>query len=617
MYTLSFRNISLLSIVLFHLCMLLGIFYQKARSILTPLSFVLGAISCLFWHFYQKKLDLPVVMSILGKLYKVLCMVELNSLFSLTYVHKAKIRIYLSILVFTIFDILIFYIFKKLQSEFFGEDRYKYYRDIIALERYFIYARYLKYNMDEKYVIDSIKNTGNEWDTKTLFCLLTNNEDLRTKAQQFEALSILERHLNEFKEYYREHVAFEDSASTEDQSVAEDLTLNPLIIHLQNIQTSENISRNIANFSLTQTETDMSQNEMPNMESSNPNSDYNNINPQPNNLNFSKPELYIVVERINSIDQKRLMAIPFFKYHLLDMIGSVPMSRIKKLRKINKIGMSGTVDLDSIKAAIGRENAHSCHRILTQGLSESLDFSEFKDNLKQLNNERKNFISTLKNNDYIVEILRYIGLCLEIILNGAITTRIFKSNEFIKLAVLPFFIFALPVSLGLIDSFIFLLYIHPYDIGDRVYIEGDNLIVKDIRLTSTVFERWNNEVVVISNRYIQGRPIKNIRRSRNQQSKIEFYVSNKTPRASIDAIDEALLEFVQCDSAFESFNMYYDEIRDSSFCKLSFVIKHSINHQNGFFMWKVQNKFMKKLIEECAEKNISYVPLDQIIDKVN
>ena len=65
-----------------------------------------------------------------------------------------------------------------------------------------------------------------------------------------------------------------------------------------------------------------------------------------------------------------------------------------------------------------------------------------------------------------------------------------------------------------LTSIIFLFIKHPFDVGDRVVIDGkDTYTVKEIRLLSTIFVDANNALVQAPNVNLSAVFIQNIRRS--------------------------------------------------------------------------------------------------------
>lgn len=274
----------------------------------------------------------------------------------------------------------------------------------------------------------------------------------------------------------------------------------------------------------------------------------------------------------------------------------------------------------SLLRIFDEKNAAECLRILTQGFEVSLNFSDFHENLRQINAERKSLINFIDGSEYSIKILENCSTILELLLILGVFIRIFEiSNTFLFFAI-PALLFLFPTCISLFDSFLFIVYTHPYDIGDRILINmgkgDDNLIVKSIGLTSTVFERWNNEIVIISNKNLKDQVIKNIKRSKSQSWKIDVMISRKD-LYKFHSLKRHISSFVKENIAFREFELAINEISENSFLNTSFIITHSVNYQNGFFMWYAQNRFMKKLLMELKRLKIEYLPIDMnlIIEK--
>ena len=150
---------------------------------------------------------------------------------------------------------------------------------------------------------------------------------------------------------------------------------------------------------------------------------------------------------------------------------------------------------------------------------------------------------------------------------------------------------------------------HPFDIGDRIFIGDENLIVKSVGLTSTVFERWNNDYVIYTNRCLRSKILKNIRRSRNQVWSVSVVINRKDLDKTKD-LDVMLSNFCKENSAFEDILFSCEEMVDNYFIKLNILVKHSINYQNGYFMCYVQNRFMKRLVFYLNSLKIIFKPLE-------
>lgn len=77
---------------------------------------------------------------------------------------------------------------------------------------------------------------------------------------------------------------------------------------------------------------------------------------------------------------------------------------------------------------------------------------------------------------------------------------------------------------NLFEGVIFLFVTHPFDVGDRVFIDGQNLIVKELGILTTVFQRFDGQILYSPNAVLATKPITNIRRSSNITQTIELQI---------------------------------------------------------------------------------------------
>jgi small-conductance mechanosensitive channel len=75
------------------------------------------------------------------------------------------------------------------------------------------------------------------------------------------------------------------------------------------------------------------------------------------------------------------------------------------------------------------------------------------------------------------------------------------------------------------EAIIFLLMVHPYDVGDRVVIEGENYLVSKINLLTTVLEKWDGKLIYMPTSRIMLADIYNYRRSLPQVEVITMRVA--------------------------------------------------------------------------------------------
>ncbi|TXG66663.1 hypothetical protein EZV62_007938 [Acer yangbiense] len=92
------------------------------------------------------------------------------------------------------------------------------------------------------------------------------------------------------------------------------------------------------------------------------------------------------------------------------------------------------------------------------------------------------------------------------------------------------------------EAIIFLLTIHPFDVGDRCEIEGVQMVVEEMNILTTIFLRYDNQKVIYPNSVLATKPIINYCRSPDMGDAVEFYVHISTPTEKIIAMKERIIE---------------------------------------------------------------------------
>lgn len=96
-----------------------------------------------------------------------------------------------------------------------------------------------------------------------------------------------------------------------------------------------------------------------------------------------------------------------------------------------------------------------------------------------------------------------------------------------------------------LGSLVFLFIKHPYDIGDRVDINGSELVVEHISLLFTVFRQVDTGgMVQIPNIVNNTQWIKNVSRSKAMKERYNFAISPKTTWFQLENLKSELRSFV-------------------------------------------------------------------------
>lgn len=175
------------------------------------------------------------------------------------------------------------------------------------------------------------------------------------------------------------------------------------------------------------------------------------------------------------------------------------------------------------------------------------------------------------------------------------------------------------LSDNVLQSIIFLFIIHPFDIGDRIFINIggviENLIVAELNVFSTSFFKWDGTFFFIPNTVLINTPISNMRRSRNIMENHIIQVSSKTSPEKLVKLKENLKEF--CLSKSEFYTDYvlvnYEKIEDSNKLFIKVLMQYQGNFQHHEAYLHKRSIFVGELNSKLNELKIRYkLPVQKV-----
>lgn len=198
------------------------------------------------------------------------------------------------------------------------------------------------------------------------------------------------------------------------------------------------------------------------------------------------------------------------------------------------------------------------------------------------------------------------------IFKTANTTLITLSSIFVPATV----IFESAVK-SIVESIIFLLVIHPFDIGDRVFLKldtsdgkvgadaMDNLVVVEMNLMSTVFERWDGVCVYVANSVLAQKVIYNIRRSGSTLDVLKMSFGHDTSLEQLEQLRASLLSFLrQNRQDFTEFlRVNVDSLDRINLMNVTILVQHVGNWQDLELQMTRRTKtltFIKATVEELG-----------------
>lgn len=161
------------------------------------------------------------------------------------------------------------------------------------------------------------------------------------------------------------------------------------------------------------------------------------------------------------------------------------------------------------------------------------------------------------------------------------------------------------------ESFFFIVYSHPYDPGDRIFLDNENYIVRDISLLTTTLIRWDGFKCSLANVIMKDKSITNVRRSSSQIWNLELLINSRTSDQKLHELQVIFRKLIEEDRSYANISMYTKDIKDSNYYVLNILVKHNYNFQNGFLMWNNHTKFLRILSASLVIIGIKYLPLPQ------
>ncbi|KAF9763674.1 Mechanosensitive ion channel protein 10 [Nosema granulosis] len=177
-------------------------------------------------------------------------------------------------------------------------------------------------------------------------------------------------------------------------------------------------------------------------------------------------------------------------------------------------------------------------------------------------------------------------------------------------------------SSNAINSMIFLFFIHPYDIGDRVFIQIDNktenLVVSELNVFSTVFFRWDGTCVYVPNAVLSGKLICNVRRSGTMGESHKIQINARTNQRKLNKLRCCIEDFVKGQSLIytEYIMMNYEFIENSNKLHMKIYMQYKDNWQDYNSYLKHKTVFLSFLNRTLQSLEIEYaLPPQRVVLK--
>lgn len=176
---------------------------------------------------------------------------------------------------------------------------------------------------------------------------------------------------------------------------------------------------------------------------------------------------------------------------------------------------------------------------------------------------------------------------------------------------------------NMIDGIVLLFVIHPFGIGDRVFINLDgemtNLVVSKQSLVSTIFYRWDGTFIHIPNFVLLQKAILNIKRSQMLFEKHRIQVACFTEKDKIEKLRFKLKNYVKSNSEVftDNVHVFYDSIENVNKLHMCVMVQFRGNWQNYEMYLQNKGDFLSALNEYLRELKIDYELLPQRVKLVD
>ncbi|KAH7916809.1 Mechanosensitive ion channel-domain-containing protein [Hygrophoropsis aurantiaca] len=207
------------------------------------------------------------------------------------------------------------------------------------------------------------------------------------------------------------------------------------------------------------------------------------------------------------------------------------------------------VPSDFYPAFPSRDEAKEAFRVFDRDDNGDISRSEVKATLLRVYKERRFLSRSMRDVGAALKTLNRLLLVFALIILFFVSMSIFGVNvtqsltSVYSLGIAASFIFKNSAS-NIFDAIMFLFVTHPFDTGDRCFIDAENLIVKKMGLFATVFTRSDGTETYYFNSQLFTKFITNVRRSDKMVESLTMQVAWRTPLDKLDMLQKLLNDWL-------------------------------------------------------------------------
>ncbi|KAL9126002.1 MAG: hypothetical protein Q9175_007990 [Cornicularia normoerica] len=279
-----------------------------------------------------------------------------------------------------------------------------------------------------------------------------------------------------------------------------------------------------------------------------------------------------------------------------------------------------TISSEDLKHAFDNdEEADGAFAMFDKDMNGDISMTELEAVCVDIGKERKSITASLKDLDSVVAKLDAILLFFVLVITILFFLSLISTSAAGVLTSAGSAVLALSwlfsaTAQEFLQSCIFVLVKHPFDVGDRITIygntgpalKGDDYLVKEISLLFTEFKKMEGHIVQAPNSYLNTLFILNMRRSGGLAEAVPVTVKFGTTLDQIDELRSRLLEYVKAEKREYQPNIL-TEIRDiveAYSVNLNVVFFYKSNWQNELLRLQRRNKFICAMMVSMQEIGI-------------
>lgn len=200
---------------------------------------------------------------------------------------------------------------------------------------------------------------------------------------------------------------------------------------------------------------------------------------------------------------------------------------------------------DFYPAFATQDEAKDAFRVFDSDNNGDVSRSEMKSSLLRVYKERRSLWRSMHDVGAALKTLDQLLLLFALVVLFFISLSIFgvsvtqSLTSAYSLGLAASFVFKNSAS-NVFDAIMFLFVTHPFDTGDRCFIDNENLVVKKMNLFATVFTRSDGTETYYFNSQLFTKFITNVRRSGKMAESCTIQVAWRTPQAKLDALEKKL-----------------------------------------------------------------------------